>query len=69
MLTVLRLTSGAMTELGVERRITAELVLDLAAVAGRVVLYVKLVIVLMNAVRWACLPVMDTLYRLASLMR
>jgi len=66
--TMLRLTGGAMAQLRVERLVAAELVLDLAAVARGLVDDGELVVVLVDPVRRAGLPLVLALGGLASLV-
>jgi hypothetical protein len=58
-LTVLRLARGAMAQLAVERLAAAELVLDLSAVAVGLVLGVKVLLLVVDAVRRALFPLGD----------
>jgi hypothetical protein len=54
--TMLGLAGGAMAQLAVERLLPAELVLDLAAVAVGLVLDIKVLVLVVDAVGWALLP-------------
>lgn len=65
MLTMLRLTSSAMTQLRIQRLLTTELVLDLAAMAAGLVARLEVLIGLAQAVGRAVLPVVLALLRLA----
>ena len=64
--TVLRLTRGAVAELAIERLGPAELVLHLAAVAVGLVLCVKVLVLLVHAVRRAGFPLADARSLLAA---
>lgn len=57
-----------MAQFAVQWLISAKLVLDASAMAGRLVLDVKLVIILVDAVRRARLPLMLSLGRGSSLV-
>jgi hypothetical protein len=63
---VLRLARGAMAQLAVERLAAAELVLDLSAVAVGLVLGVKVLLLVVDAVRRALFPLGDAGRRLAA---
>ena len=63
---MLRLASGAMAELAVQRLPPVQLVLDLAAMAVGLVLYVEIVLLVVHAVRRALLPLADSGRRLAA---
>jgi hypothetical protein len=66
-LTVLCLTCCAMAELAVERLTTAQLVLNLTAVAVGFVLDIKVInLLVVHAVRWALLPLRNACRRLAA---
>lgn len=64
--TVLSLASGAVAQLGVERLLSAQLVLDLAAVAAGLVSGLEVLIGLVDLVRCTLLPVLDWLLRLLA---
>lgn len=66
--TVLSLAGGAMAQLAVEGNVSAELVLDLSAVAAGLMLDVELVVVLVDAVRRALLPLVLALCGIAAVL-
>ena len=64
--TVLGLASGAMAQLGVERLLSAQLVLDLAAVTACLVSGLEVLVLLVDLVRCTLLPILDWLLRLLA---
>lgn len=62
---MLRLTSSAVTELGVQRRFSGQLVLHFSAVTTGFVSGLEFLILIVNTVRGSCLPVLDGLGLLA----
>lgn len=64
--TVLGLAGGAVAQLGVERLLSAQLVLDLAAVAAGLVSSLEILIGLVDLVWSTLLPVLNRLLRLLA---
>lgn len=64
---MLSLASGAMAQLGVKRLLSAQLVLDLAAVAAGLVSGLEALIGLVDLVGSTLLPILDRLLRLLAL--
>ena len=56
---MLRLTSRAMTKLTIQRLLATELVLDLATMTGSLIPDLEVLILVMNLVRRALLPLID----------
>ena len=64
--TVLSLASSAVTELGVKRLLSAQLVLDLAAVAAGLVSSLEVLVGLVDLVGSTLLPILNRLLRLLA---
>jgi hypothetical protein len=64
---VLSLASSAMAQLGVKRLLSAQLVLDLAAVAAGLVSSLEVLVGLVDLVRSTLLPILDRLLGLLAL--
>jgi len=64
--TMLSLASGAVAQLGVKRLLSAQLVLDLAAVAAGLVSSLEVLVGLVDLVGSTLLPVLDGLLRLLA---
>jgi len=64
--TMLSLASGAVAQLGVKRLLSAQLVLDLAAVAAGLVSSLEVLVGLMDLVGSTLLPILDGLLRLLA---